>query len=101
MLFRDQIYHLTPEGGEKLLQETHEQLDIAKSRLADISRQKARAMARYDAAIKEVRDEITGYMSVIRMVEEVVFGGEYSELRSNELSDAKIKQIINDDTVPF
>lgn len=100
-MFRDHIYRLTPEGGEKLLQETHEQLDIAKAKLAEISRRKARAMRRYDEALKEVRDEITGYMSVIQMIEEVVFGGEYSELKSDELSDTQIEQIINDDTVPF
>lgn len=96
MQFRDHIYHLTPEGGEKLLQETHEQLDAAKSRLVSVSKQKAKVMKRYDDELKSIRDEINGYMSVIKMVEETVFGGEYGEL-----SHSEIKQIINDDTVPF
>ena len=96
MQFRDHIYHLTPEGGEKLLQETHEQLDAAKARLVSVSKQKAKAMQRYDEELKRIRDEIRGYTDVIKMVEDTVFGGEYSELGHQE-----IQQIINDDSVPF
>lgn len=96
MEFRDHIYRLTPEGGEKLLQETHEQLDAAKSRLASVSKQKAKAMKRYDDELKAIREEINGCMSVIKMVEETVFGGEFGEL-----SHAEIQQTINDPTLPF
>lgn len=97
MQFRDHIYHLTPEGGEQLLQEMHERIDQLKGKLVDITKQKNKAMKRYDDALKETRDEINGCMNVIKMVEDTVFGGEYGDLSSNE----EIKQILNDPSIPF
>ena len=94
MQFRDHIYRLTPEGGEQLLTETRESLENAKAKLTRLSKQKAKAMEKYDAALKECRDEITGYMNVITMIEQVVFG-------NTDISPEEIQQIINDDSVPF
>lgn len=94
MEFRDHIYHLTPEGGEKLIIETREQMDAAKSKLKYLESQKAKMLKKYNYAIDEIKNEIRGCESIITMVEQTVFG-------NTDITDAELQAILNDPDIPF
>lgn len=91
--------NLSPERGEILIQEKRDEIDRLYHDIRRVSTQKENAVARYDALISDMNDQLRKLQNDICDIEDQIYG----RRRSNRIyhSEESIEDILNDPTIPF